>query len=211
VVFASRANLNKLEHAELRNKNIGGRDLEVMKGNRSSYIKRTEQFLLLQESLDKEEKEKITYKVLKIFVQKYQQELKAYHDVTLKPYAVLQHFFANESYIIAKNIKELDEEMRRLDLLLQKQSTESQEEIEQLIKLLKDKKQEQKNLETQKAEMQEERKRLRDLEQQAEEKKTKVEESDGYNKYLKAKEQTEIEEKKIENKKEVLLKRIKTF
>lgn len=196
-IFAARANLNKLEHAELRNKNIGGRELEIMKGNRSSYLKRTEQFFSTLASLyDKEDKEKMTYKVLKHFVQKYQEELKVYHSVTLKPYAVLQHFFANESYTVAKNIKKLDEEIKKLDVLLQKQSTEAQEEIQQLIEELQKKKQEEENLETQKAEVKEELQRLCDLQQQAEDKKTKAEQSDGYHKYLKAKEHLEEQEKK---------------
>ncbi|MBI5072902.1 hypothetical protein HZA99_03720 [Candidatus Woesearchaeota archaeon] len=196
-IFAARANLNKLEHAELRNKNIGGRELEIMKGNRSSYIKRTEQFFSTLASLyDKEDREKMTYKVLKHFVQKYQEELKVYHTVTLKPYAVLQHFFANESYTVAKNIKELDEEMKKLDMLLQKQSTECQEEIHELIDELKKKRQEEENLKKQKAEQEEELQRLRDLQQGAEDKKTKAEQSDNYHKYLKAKEHLGEQERK---------------
>ncbi len=196
-IFAARANLARLEHAELRNKSIGARDLEIMKGNRFSYLKKTEQFLSTLASLyDKEEKEGMSYKELKRFAEKYKEELKTYHNVTLKPYAVLQHFFANESYAVAKNIKELDEEMKKIDALLKRQSTEALEEIQEHREELKRKMEEQLSIEQEKEEMKEEIQRFRELQQQAEEKKAKGEQSDGYQKYLKTKQQFEEQEKK---------------
>lgn len=200
--FTARANLTKLEHAELRNKSITGRELEIMKGNRSSYLKRTEQFLTTLASFY--DKEEMTYKALKQLAEKYQEELKNYHDTTLKPYAVLQYFFANESYTVAKNIKEIDEEMKKLEVILKKQSVESLENVQEQIQTLKKKKQEEEHLQKEKNNSQEELERLRGLQKQAEEKKKKAEESDRYQKYLQEKEQLQQQEKKQKQQKEQL-------
>lgn len=182
ILFAVQGNITKLEHAALRNKNISSRELEIMKGNRGSYVLRTRLFLAPISSFS--EKEKKTYDDMKDFVQKYTEQLQSYHDTTLKPYAVLQHFFANEAYAIAKNIKEIDESIRQLKGLLQKQSVESITSLKQQMQTLQEKCEEEKKLNREKNDLQEEHGRLVELEKQNMEKWKKTGEADGYNKYL---------------------------
>ena len=182
VLFAVQGNITKLEHAALRNKNISSRELEIMKGNRNSYVLRTRLFLAPISSFT--EKEKKTYDDMKEFVQRYTEQLQPYHDTTLKPYAVLQHFFANEAYAIAKNIKEIDEAIKQLRALLQKQSVESIASLKQQMQALQEKYEEEKKLKNEKKELQEEHIRLVELEKQNLEKWKKTEEAEGYKKYL---------------------------
>lgn len=182
ILFAVQENIKKLEHTALRNKNISSRELEIMKGNRGSYVLKTRLFLTPISSFS--EKEKKTYDDMKEFVQKYTEQLQPYHDTTLKPYAVLQHFFANEAYAIAKNIKEIDEVIRQLKGLLQKQSVESITSLKQQMQALQVKYEEGKKLHKEKKELQEEHVRLAELEKQNMEKWKKTGEADGYKKYL---------------------------
>jgi hypothetical protein len=182
ILFAVQGNITKLEHAALRNKNISSRELEIMKGNRTSYVLKTKLFLAPLSSFS--EKEKKTYDDIKEFVQKYTAQLQPYHDTTLKPYAVLQHFFANEAYAIAKNIKEIDEIIKQLHGLLQKQSVESIASLKQQMQALREKCDEERKLTKEREALQQEHGRLVELEKQNLEKLEKIEKTEGYQKYL---------------------------
>ncbi len=196
ILFAVSANLTKLEHAELRNRNISSRELEIMKGNRSSYIHRTQHFLAALILFS--EKETKTYSDMKQLMETYRDQFEQYHDATLKPYAVLQHFFANETYAVAKNVKEIDEVMKQIQHLLQKQSIEALTDIMEQITFLEQKFAEQKKLLAQKKELDEESQRLEILQQQAFEKQKKVEGSEGHKKYLKLLEKAKEQEKGLQ-------------
>ncbi len=197
IIFAAKANMSKLEHAELRNKNISARELELMKGNRASYIKRTSQFVTAIALLS--DKEQLTYKDIKHLVETIQKELKTYHDATLKPYAVLQYFFANESYAVAKTVKEIDGQMKDLDALIKKQSVEAVESIQEQIQELQEKIRRSKILEKEKKDAEEELNIMHENKKQAKEKKEKVFASDSYQQYLRMKEQAKEHEKKIQD------------
>ncbi len=195
-IFANQANLSKLEHAELKNKNISSRELEIMKGNRQSYIKKTSQFLQQLSSLYN--KEEITYADMKKVCDFYIQEIQSYHSATLKPYAVLQHFFANESYIVAKNIKEIDELMKQLQSIVQKQSIEAITDIKTQIASVEAKLKKKTELEKEKKQIEEEYKEQEELCQQALQKMKKIEESDGYQRYLQFVADAQQQQKKID-------------
>lgn len=181
-LFALNANLTKLEHAELRNKNIGARELGIMNGNKSSYLMRSRQFHAQLSVIAA--KEKLTYTDMKTLVSHYTQEIDGYHAATLKPYAVLQHFFANEAYAVAKNIKDLDEAFRQLQQLLNKQSIEAITDIKKQIDGVKQKLQQKEKLLMEQKQADEDYAHFKELEIQAEEKRKKIEESNSYQQYL---------------------------
>src|SRR3989338_698776 len=82
-LFALDANLTNLEHAELRNKNVGARELGIMKGNKSSYILRSRQFHAQLSAITT--KEKLDYVDMKLLASLYSKESEGYHAATLKP------------------------------------------------------------------------------------------------------------------------------
>src|SRR3989338_1705246 len=181
-LFALNANVTKLEHAELRNKNIGGRELGIMKGNKSSYIMRSRQFHAHLSAITT--KEKLDYVDMKLLASLYFKEIDGYHAATLKPYAVLQHFFANEAYAVAKNIKDLDEVIKQLQQLLSKQSIEAITDIKKQIDLVKQKINQKEKLLAEQKQAEEDYTHFKELETQAEEKRRKIEEGSAYQHYL---------------------------
>lgn len=181
-LFALDANLTNLEHAQLRNKNISSRELDIMKGNKNSYILRSKQFHThLSSLLSKERNE---YADMKAFTSFYFREIEGYHATTLKPYAVLQHFFANEAYAVAKNIKDLDEAIKNLQQLLSKQSTEAITDIKKQIDVIKQRIKQKEELLAEQKNAEEEYTHFKELEMQAEERRKKIEESTSYHQYL---------------------------
>ncbi len=181
-LFALNANLTKLEHAELRNKNIGARELGIMKGNKTSYIIRSRQFHAQLSAIATQDK--LEYIDMKALASLHSKEINSYHAATLKPYAVLQHFFANEAYAVAKNIKDLDEVLKQLQQLLNKQSLEAITDIRKQIDLVKQKIHQKEKLLVEQKQAEEDYNHFKELETQAEEKRKKIEESGAYQQYL---------------------------
>ncbi len=195
-LFALDANLTNLEHAELRNKNVGARELGIMKGNKSSYILRSRQFHAQLSAITT--KEKLDYVDMKLLASLYFKDIEGYHAATLKPYAVLQHFFANEAYAVAKNIKDLDEVIKQLQQLLSKQSIEAITDIKKQIDLVKQKINQKEKLLAEQKQAEEDYAHFKELETQAEEKRKKVEESSSYQHYLHSLLEKEIASKKTD-------------
>jgi hypothetical protein len=197
-IFAAEANLAKLEHAELRNKNINGREFSIMKGNRASYIQRTRQFL--EEFRSLYDKDAITYADMKQFVEIYARSVADLNKALLKPYAVLQYFFANESYAVANHIKQIDTHMKELEQLLKKESQEAIAHCKEQIVIIKQKLDLQKKLQAEKEELEQDCARLEELEQQAAQKLAKVEASEGYQDYQHCFVEKEAQDKKVQEK-----------
>lgn len=198
-LFACEANLTKLEHAELRNKNISSRELELMKGNRVSFVKRSQQFLAtISSHYDKENKEAMTYADMKQFYEKATGDIRTYHEVTLKPYAVLQHFFSNESYAVAKQIKEIDSLLKEMNALLEKQSVEFITEVKEEIAVAAAKQKQQQELLEEKKHLEEDFQRLVSSEEQASQKMEKIKDSEGYQKYCALLKEGQELEKKVQ-------------
>lgn len=181
-LFALDANLTNLEHAQLRNTNISARELGIMKGNKSSYISRSRQFHSQLCTITT--KENIAYTDMKLLASLYFKEIEGYHAATLKPYAVLQHFFANEAYAVAKTIKDLDEALKQLQQLLNKQSIEAIADIKKQIELVKQKINQKEKLLAEQKQTEGDYTHFKELETQAEEKRKKIEESSSYQQYL---------------------------
>lgn len=197
-LFATEANLSKLEHAELRNKNINAREFSLMKGNRASYIQRTRQFLEQLRSLY--DKDAISYGEMKRFTEIYTQTVTDLNKALLKPYAVLQYFFANESYAVANQIKQIDMHIKELETLLKNESQEAIAHCKNQIAAIEQKLELQKKLQEEKEELDQECARLLDLEQQAAEKLAKIEASEGYQEYQRCLAEKEVHDKKIQEK-----------
>ncbi|NOZ80967.1 MAG: hypothetical protein GXP63_04810 [DPANN group archaeon] len=97
-----REDLSLLEHAQLKNKNIPNKHLQLLEGNRPAYIQKMHDFnekLSLEDSFD----------ALEPFVEKTRRGLEHLSKSTTKSYMILQEFFANESFKVARDIKKVDE------------------------------------------------------------------------------------------------------
>jgi hypothetical protein len=194
-IFGAQENLKKLGNAELKNKNITARELTIMKGNRESYIHRTTQFLNQLAALY--DKEAITYTDMKHFHVVYEKDVVVLSKSLLKPYAVLQHFFANESYAVAQQIKKVDEFMKELKLMLDKESTEAISDCKEQIVKIEDFIVRKRKLEEKKNKYEEDLTRVTAQEEQASVKLAKVVASEGYVRHNKLLEEQKQHEKDV--------------
>ncbi len=106
-----KADLKKLGEAKLKNKNIPERAIQILNGNRDSYIKKIQVFFdYLNPQLDSLDE------ALQ-FCEKTNKELDHLNSSTSKSYYVLQEFMANESREVAfslKSIHKILEDIRKL-------------------------------------------------------------------------------------------------
>ncbi|HLC65892.1 MAG TPA: hypothetical protein VJI46_07260 [Candidatus Nanoarchaeia archaeon] len=89
--------IRELKEAELQNKNIPPKAVSIMEGNRSAYIKKVELFLKFLEGGDYESIE-----------HRFGEELVQFGKSTIRPYSVLQEFFAHESANVSRHIRKID-------------------------------------------------------------------------------------------------------
>src|SRR3989338_3831122 len=99
----TRENIARLKEGKLLNRNVEERHLQILEGNRSAYIKKVEQFL---EDIDSsqplgKEKAQETAALFRV-------SLEGFVKSTQKSYFILQEFLANESGVIAGNLKRFD-------------------------------------------------------------------------------------------------------
>lgn len=106
-ILNTKENLELLKNAQLRNPNIPIREKHFMEGNREAYIKRVGIFLQ-NVYVPKEINQ------TKDFCTSFEGNLDNLTKSTLKPYHILQEFFAHESSAIAQNIRGLDNFVREL-------------------------------------------------------------------------------------------------
>lgn len=97
----ARTALKKLDEAELQNKKIPARALSLMEGNRAAYIRRVELFLQFIERHEN-------------VMAQFEDELLKFGKATVKPYHVLQEFFAHESAGVSSVIREISITMDNL-------------------------------------------------------------------------------------------------
>ena len=102
----------KLKDAELQNKNIPQRAMQIMEGNREAYIKRTKDFIDGLD-LDFDDMESIGY-----FLKSFQKEIDALNKTNMKSYAILQEFLGNETAKIASQTRQLDSAAKDLQALI---------------------------------------------------------------------------------------------
>ena len=118
-VAIAQKNLTVLEHATLRNENIAVRERQIMEGNRTQYVRGTNNFLLLfSPSKDAADVKEFFHDL----AERYPQEVSTYSNTTLKAFQVLQHFFEHETRNVSQSIKKIDELMQSLHTLLQEEN-----------------------------------------------------------------------------------------
>ena len=144
---------DKLEKAELQNKNIPPRAITIMEGNRKAYIHKTMHFTgkireILSEIKTLNDSNKIIDKISKI-----NEIFDEYNKTTQKPYYILQEFFANESHKVASGIKEISDSIQQFKDSLKKSDAHKFQEILNLINKIENRKQKKKELENQKKEL----------------------------------------------------------
>ncbi len=126
-------NLVVLQNAELQNKNVPVRALNLMQGNRDTYIRRTNSFI---DSLDIAEP---SFENAKKVLSWYKKEIEDYNKATRRGYIVMQEFFANESRNVALNIKEVDGVIAKLDEAIAKDTTRNVVYCNKLVEQISDK------------------------------------------------------------------------
>ncbi len=95
-------NITTLERAKLQNPEITTREIQFMQGNRESYIKRVQLFL---EQINVND---LSSKTMTSFISEFHRDILEFGKATIRPYHILQQFFANESSKVSQNIKSLD-------------------------------------------------------------------------------------------------------
>lgn len=122
-------NLKNLENATLRNDKITTKELQFMEGNRSFYIKRINIFIgainIPEENIVE-------------FIAKTHNSLNELSKSTHKAYQILQHFFGDESYKIAQNLKKIDSNLVELNNSVSNKKISQIEEIKKDIAFLKE-------------------------------------------------------------------------
>ncbi len=107
-ITKTKDNLAILSAASLHNPKISVKENQFMEGNRKSYILAVNNFLRGIE-LDSED-----YSKLLGLCNDFNDKLERFGKSTLRPYHILQEFFAHESRNIAINIKNLDASIKEL-------------------------------------------------------------------------------------------------
>jgi hypothetical protein len=95
------ARVDALRDATLRNPDIEVREKQFMEGNRKSYLIGLEAFLASLRLPEKTEE-------LEAYLEDFKGALARFTKATVRPYQILQHFFANETGDIAFRIRKLE-------------------------------------------------------------------------------------------------------
>ncbi|MBN2457525.1 hypothetical protein JXB31_00150 [Candidatus Woesearchaeota archaeon] len=118
----------ELESAELHNKKITTREINMMEGNRKAYMRNTEDFLeKIKRSMGSVE--------LDEFISCGKKHLEILGKSNIRPYSVMQHFFANESRKVAEKIKRISDELDELKARLGRAKLVEFEKAGSLIRL----------------------------------------------------------------------------
>ena len=99
----ARDNLENLKTTKLINPKINKRTLQIMEGNRSSYIQKTNHFLdniILPREISLQDSSN--------FVLQYEQAIASYSESSARAFYLLKEFMANEVSKIAANIRNID-------------------------------------------------------------------------------------------------------
>lgn len=130
-------NMEKLQRAELMNRNIPEKALQIMEGNKLSYIEKTNSFLG-KIAVPKD----IILKTTVDFCSSVESLLAELAKSNIRSYAIMQEFFANESKAIAMNIKSIEQQIALIKELMNRKNGEltkaeqTKELIEEFIHLI---------------------------------------------------------------------------
>jgi len=133
LITETEKHITDLEGAELQNKKIPKRALQLMDGNRESYIKKTRDFIKNLDT-DFEDLESV-----KDFLSQFQKQLELLNKNNIKSYMVLQEFLANETGKIARDIKGMEKIVRELEEILKTSGLEKITSMRAMIEKLDEK------------------------------------------------------------------------
>lgn len=102
-----REELVNLENAKLKNPNIPQKMIDIMSGNRESFIKKHKHFV---DSINIPK----DYTDVDYFIDEVEKYLNNLHDSTQKSYYVLHEFFEHEAYEVTSNVKKIDSLIKEL-------------------------------------------------------------------------------------------------
>jgi hypothetical protein len=122
-------NLQILKEAQLRNDKISTKELQFMDGARDFYIKRITQFL--DNIVNNEENPPS-------FVNEILTTINEFGKATLKSYNILQHFFKDEAYKLAQNIKKIEDSLKELKQRFENEKIKNIEEIKEIIRIFRE-------------------------------------------------------------------------
>lgn len=103
-IFAA---LEKLNNAELMNKNIPPKALHIMEGNRKNYVRQIKYFF---ENIEMPQ----NYSEFKEFSEHFSERLDELSNQTQKNYFVLKEFLSHEAYEVVRRVKELENDTLKL-------------------------------------------------------------------------------------------------
>ncbi len=121
-ITRTKDNLAVLATAKLRNPNISVKERQLMEGNRKAYILGVNRFLR-EIVLD------VDYNKMMEFCNNFSLRIERFGKGTVRPYAILQDFFANESRNIALNIKGIESLIKKLQTTLEEARLSEIDEI----------------------------------------------------------------------------------
>lgn len=117
-VQITKINIERLKDAKLRNPNIPIKEIHFMEGNRDSYIKKAVQFI------DSITIEKDLSKLSNSFAD-FESRINSFGASTYRPYSILQHFFGEETNLIASNIKKIEDFFKKVMHILKRHDFEN--------------------------------------------------------------------------------------
>lgn len=123
-LFELKQKLSILEKAKLKNENIQKKLIDLMKGNREAYLKRTEDFLDSFPKLEINSTESILE-----FINLAKTKLGNLNKNTTRAFYVLREFFGQEVGDIAKILKQIDDDLTKVKKSIEQGGSHYQESI----------------------------------------------------------------------------------
>ena len=190
-------NLKILSEAELQNKNVPTRALQMMEGNRDAYIKKINKFF------DEIELPNIeAYSSINDFCINFDLRLSELNKSTFKGYEIMKEFFYNQAVEVAMNIREINENIKNLKKVVDNDELSKIENLKRFVDNI-DKYNENKKKITE--EIEEQKKKIENINEKIENVKKKFDEikkSKEFEEYRRTDEEKELIIQKIKNEKD---------
>jgi hypothetical protein len=172
-------NLELLKKAELRNDKIALRAIQIMEGNRVTYINRIKQFT---EALDLDNR---GFYSGKRFYKDFSEKLEELNKLTIKSYHVMQEFMADESSKVASSLKKVVGSVKDIQNTIENSPIYNLDEIKETLKEFKHKQNALTEISDEITQKRNELEEHRQSREKIEKKMSKLKKSDGYLSYKK--------------------------
>jgi|TARA_Y100000310_G_scaffold68970_2_gene64318 hypothetical protein len=178
-----------LLQAQLQNKNYPERAIQIMEGNRKTYVQKAQKF-----------NEKINLpkepEAIQAYYKKFNEQLNTFGEGTIKNYKVLQQFFSHETTAILTTLKKIEDYMKKAEEATTKAQITTLEDIKKQIQKAQEQKKEKEELKNIITEKKKELQQQASKVQEEEEKLKKLQTGEAYKTYeqLQTKEKQRKEE-----------------